>query len=129
MHEFGCPEGCSYVTLNKKVVLRTHLRKKAQREPKSFRSRVWRRRDFQNALKKVFMVSSDSQNCTFEPEAGSLNKNIEQVIRANPNLNRDGFFEEPEADAFFTKLGKNFEKSHPEVYKAGVVKRAKLKFM
>lgn len=58
-----------------------------------------------------------------------MNKNLEMVIRANPNLNRDGFFDEPDPEAFFNKLGKNFEKSHPEVYKAGVVKRAKLKCM
>lgn len=33
IHEFGCPEGCQFVTLNKRVVLRTAMMKKKEREP------------------------------------------------------------------------------------------------
>ena len=74
------------------------------------------------------MTNSDIQNCTFEPEAGSMSKNLELALRANPNLRKEGFLDEPDPEAYFTKLGKNFESSHPEVYKAGILKRAKLKY-
>jgi hypothetical protein len=75
------------------------------------------------------MLGSEIDNCTFEPEAGSMSKNLGAALQANPNLRREGFLEEPDPEAYFTKLGKNFESSHPEVYKAGVLKRARLKYM
>lgn len=74
------------------------------------------------------MLNSEIEHCTFEPEAGSMNKNMDMVMRANPNLQKEGFLDEPDPEAYFTKLGKNFETSHPEVYKAGVLKRAKLTY-
>ena len=36
--------------------------------------------------------------------------------------------DEPDPESYFKKLGKNFESSHPEVYKAGILKRALMKF-
>ena len=56
-----------------------------------------------------------------------MSKNIDITLQANPNLRREGFLDEPDPEAYFKKLGKNFESSHPEVYKAGVIKRAKMK--
>lgn len=100
-----------------------------QKDPSTFRSRVWRRRDFRKHLNNVLMSRTDQENCTFEPEAGSMSKNIELTLRTNPNLRREGFLDEPDPEAYFKKLGKNFESSHPEVYKAGVLKRAKLKYL
>lgn len=128
IHEFACPEDCEYATLNKKVILRSTLARKKQREPATFRSKVWRRKDYREAMKDVLMTNSEIANCTFEPEAGSLSKNIEQVLQANPNLRKEGYTNEPDPEAYFSKLGKNFESSHPEVYKLGVLKRAKLKY-
>lgn len=57
-----------------------------------------------------------------------MSKNMNDTLRANPNLGNSEIVKEPEPDAFFLKLGKNFERSHPEVYKAGVLKRARLKY-
>ena len=74
------------------------------------------------------MLGSELENCTFEPEAGSMSKYIDSALQANPNLAREGFLSEPDPEADFNKLGKNFEASHPEVYKAGVLKRSKLKY-
>lgn len=74
------------------------------------------------------MLNSELENCTFEPEAGSMNKNIPLVLSANPNLQKEGFVEEPDPEAYFSKLGTNFETSHPEVYKLGVLRRARLKY-
>jgi hypothetical protein len=128
MHPYDCPEDCQYATLNKRILLKTTTIRRRERDPHTFRSRVWRRRDFKNKLKDVLMCRSDIENCTFEPAAGSMSKNIEQTLRTNPNLRREGFTDEPDPEAYFKKLGKNFESSHPEVYKAGVLKRAKLKY-
>ena len=50
LHEVGCPENCMYSTLNKKILLRSTLYRRKQRNPKTFRSRVWRRTDFKLAL-------------------------------------------------------------------------------
>jgi len=128
VHAFHCPEGCQLVTYNKKVILKHAILRRRQRDPKTFRSRVWRRQDFKSALKDVFLLDTELENCTFEPEAGTLSKNMKDTLRANPNLGNSEIVKEPEPDAFFLKLGKNFERSHPEVYKAGVLKRAKLKY-
>ncbi len=55
-----------------------------------------------------------------------MGKNLNKVLEVNPNLRREGYTDEPDIDAFKEKLGMNFEKSHPEVYKAGKLKKAKL---
>jgi hypothetical protein len=80
-------------------------------------------------LKDIFLLDTELKNCTFEPEAGTMSKNMTDTLKANPNLGNSEVIKDPEPDAFFLKLGKNFEKSHPEVYKAGVLKRAKLKYL
>jgi hypothetical protein len=49
-------------------------------------------------------------------------------LKANPNLRKEGVFDEADPEAYIKKLGANFEKSHPEVYKAGVLKRAQLMY-
>lgn len=98
------------------------------KDPNTYRSRVWRRKDFKNALDKVLMLNSEQANCTFEPEAGSMSRTIDIALKANPNLRKDGLIDEGDPEAFVKKLGSNFEKSHPEVYKAGVLKRALLMF-
>lgn len=64
----------------------------------------------------------------FEPEAGSMSRTIDLALKANPNLRKDGFLSEPDPMAFVQKLGSNFDKSHPEVYKAGMLKRAQFMF-
>ena len=98
------------------------------KDPNTYRSRVWRRKDFKNALDKVLMLNSEQANCTFEPEAGSMSRTIDIALKANPNLRKDGLIDEGDPEGFVKKLGSNFEKSHPEVYKAGVLKRALLMF-
>jgi hypothetical protein len=121
-----CPDDCKYATFNQKVVLRNQRLKRLFKEPATYRSRVWRRRDFYAALDKVLMLNSEKANCFFEPEAGSMSRTIDLALKANPNLRKDGLLDEPDPEEFVKKLGQNFEKSHPEVYKQGVLKRAKL---
>lgn len=78
MHtSIACPEDCTYATYNKKVVLRTQRMKKYFKEPSTFRSRVWRRHDFKDALDKVLMLNSEKENCLFEPETGSMSRTVE----------------------------------------------------
>ena len=74
------------------------------------------------------MLSSEQENCTFEPEAGSMSRTIDIALRANPNMKRDDILAEPDTQQYMEKLGKNFHKAHPEVYKAGVLKRAHLMY-
>lgn len=57
-----------------------------------------------------------------------MSKNLNTTLQVNFNLRNNGYDAEPDPDAYYNKLGKNFEQSHPEVYKAGILKRAKLKY-
>lgn len=65
-------------------------------------------------------------NCTFEPKAAALMYNIDPSIKqpefyklmANPSV----------PNSYAEKLGENFKKSHPEVYKAGKLKKAQLEY-
>jgi len=60
MHiNYPCPDDCTYATFNKKIVLRTQRTKRLFKEPNSYRSRVWRRKDFKAALDKVLMLNSE----------------------------------------------------------------------
>jgi hypothetical protein len=100
--------------------------KRKYKDPNTFRSRVWRRRDFKNALKQVLMSRSDIENCTFEPEAGTMSKYMDFAMRHFPDLRREELTNEPDPESYVKKLGKDFITSHPEVYKAGVLKKAKV---
>jgi len=95
-------------TFNKRVVLKTAMVKLIMKEPASYRSRVWRRKDFRSALNKVFMLRSENENCTFEPEAGALSKTIELTLKANPNIKRDTVADEGDPENYIKKLGDNF---------------------
>lgn len=81
------------------MILKKNILRRHQKDPKTFRSRVWRRTDFRKALNSVFMFSSDLANCTYEPEANSLSKHIDAALKANPNLRNndesEGLFKEP----------------------------------
>ncbi len=53
-----------------------------------------------------------------------MSKTIEFALKFQKNLRREDFMSEPNPENYVKKLGINFEKSHPDVYKAGVLKRA-----
>jgi hypothetical protein len=50
------------------------------RDPGCWRSRVFKREEYKKNLKNIFMKVSELENCTFEPNAGALNKNWENVV-------------------------------------------------
>lgn len=58
-----------------------------------------------------------------------MNPHLSLALKVMPNLRKEGFTEEPDPEAYFNKLGTNFQKSNPDVFKAGVLKRARMKFM
>jgi hypothetical protein len=101
MHDFGCPEDCQYATLNKKIILRSTLARRHQKDPTNYRSKVWRRGDYKVAMKDILMTNSELANCTFEPEAGSMSKHLDAALRANPNLKKEGYIDEPDPEAYF----------------------------
>jgi hypothetical protein len=41
---------------------------------------VFKREDYKKKLKNIFMKLSELENCTFEPNAGALNRNWKNVI-------------------------------------------------
>lgn len=48
------------------------IKDKFQKQPDSFRPRVFKRREFKEKyLKNVFMTFEEIENCTFEPNCGS----------------------------------------------------------
>ena len=70
------------------------------------------------------MSNDDQINCRFEPMTGSLNPNFWK-IGAIPEHLRDTADTEK---AFCDKMGVDFIKSAPEIYKKGVLKKALRKF-
>ena len=67
------------------------------------------------------MSRDDQINCRFEPVAGSMNPHFWGLPGALPNHLTDLADTE---EAFQAKHGKDLRKSHPEVYKRGVLKKA-----
>ena len=63
-------------------------------------------------LKNVFMQFSEIENCKFEPETGTMNRN---------KVDNSEFV----AGEFFTKMGVNLVSSNPRIYKQGVLKQAR----
>jgi hypothetical protein len=67
-------------------------------------------------LTNVFMTFEEVENCTFEPNCGSMNPNsskaVQEVVQA--------------PGEFFDKLGVNFSTSNPKIYKKGILKKAQL---
>lgn len=128
IHEFSCPTNpCPYRTHNKKIVMTENLARKNAENTMATRSRIFYRDDFKKQMPNIFMSNDDQLNCRFEPMTGSLNPNFwnERKFGAVPEKCRDTADTEK---AFCDKLGVDFEKSAPEIYKKGVLKKAIRKY-
>lgn len=93
--------------------------------PGAWRSRVFRRNDQLKKLKNVFMTFEEIENCTFEPEAGCLNKHWQKATRL---INDERLRKEAVPGEYFDRLGDNFCKAEPAIYKRGKLKKAKLQW-
>ena len=93
-----------------------HL-KKYKRQPPAWRSRAFKRKDpaIAKRLKNVFMMQSEIENCTFEPNTGCLDP---------MNYKKAG--EEAQPGKFFENIGENFCFSNPSLFKQGKLKKAKI---
>ena len=60
------------------------------------------------------MKVSEQENCTFEPEVGALNRHWAKAISQSkePRLKQESIPGE-----FFERMGENFCKSNPAIYK------------
>ena len=67
------------------------------------------------------MKVSEYENCTFEPEVGALNRHWAKAIALSkePRLKQESVPGE-----FFERMGENFCKSNPAIYKQGKLKKA-----
>lgn len=115
------PTGRSSITFNKKVLITHQLNQRLKPVLLTHRQRVFFREDIKKKLKDVFMTQSEQDNCKFEPSTASLkpqilkNPEIAKIINA-----------ESDHTTYFKKHGDNFTKTHPEVFKSGKLKKAKL---
>lgn len=122
IHEFGCPEeDCPYRTHNKKIVMTAGLAKKNAEKTISTRTRVFYRDDYKKEMKNIFMSQDDQINCRFEPQTGSLNPKFWSNGPIPQTLLQTA---ETEAD-FNDKHGENLKKTHPEIFKKGILKKAR----
>jgi len=129
MHEYGCPtEDCPYMSNNKRVLAVRDLHRRPIVMPNSVRRVIWHRQEKKKLLANVFMTNSETMNCTFEPLTGSLNPHNKFARKRMDAAAYDNLVKEPTADQFVEKLGDNFKKLHPEVFKLGVLKRAEAKY-
>jgi hypothetical protein len=83
-------------------------------DPKCWRTRVFKREDYKKKLKNIFMKVSELENCTFEPNAGALNVNWKHVVQ---NTKEPRLKQESIPGEFFDRMGENFCKSNPQIYK------------
>ena len=72
----------------------------------------------------IFMSNSDQENCRFEPEAGSLNPKFWSLPPSKFPVPQHLMDTADTEKAFQDKHGTNLQKSHPEVYKKGILKKA-----
>jgi hypothetical protein len=123
IHEFGCPEEpCSYRTHNKKIVMTANLASKNAKQTMAARSRVFYREDYKKEMNKIFMSNDDQINCRFEPIIGSLDPKFWTITKEPPQHLKETAETE---QAFNEKHGDNLKKTHPEIYKKGVLKKAR----
>jgi hypothetical protein len=72
------------------------------------------RQDVKKNLTKIFMKAEEAETCKFEPNVGTLAR--------NPKTEE----EKTVPGGFFEKLGDNFMKSNPQLFKKGKLKKARL---
>jgi hypothetical protein len=103
------------------------VKKIAREEPSTYRQRVFFRNDIKKRLANIFMCHSDQVNCTFEPNAASLKpkvkyngKTVMEVEKINAAV--------VDHNSYSEKMGPDFIKAHPEVFKAGKLKKANFHF-
>ena len=124
IHQVSCPEEpCPYRTFNKKIIVTADLARKQAKRPTATRSRIFYRDDYKKQMPGIFMTNDDQINCKFEPKTGNLNPHFWRGA-VPPNLQETAETEE----AFREKHGENLKKTHPEIYKKGVLKRAQNQF-
>ena len=113
---FIIPSGVNTTTHNKKVILTKALRQKVTGVDKSTRSKIFFREDMKARLGAIFMTYDEQQNCTFEPQATKYktkNQSQEEQKEAGPKT-------------YAERQGTDFQIACPEIYKAGMLKKAKL---
>lgn len=86
-----------------------------KKDPKAWRSRVFKREDMKKKLAGIFMQFSELDNCTFEPE----------ISAPPPGANMDGLVDRGVPGAFVKRMGTDFSRSDPSIYKFGKIRRAK----
>ena len=116
--------GSANKTHNKKILMTSRLNKFCDYNrfcPKDNeinkqerRNRIFYRPDYKKELTEVFMTTDEQMNCKFEPNCGRLNPFFTQKGEdsGEPFTHKQ----------FVEKHGKNFEKSHPEIFKEGKLK-------
>ena len=72
----------------------------------------------------IFMSNDDQANCRFEPEAGSLNPHFWSLPRSKFPCPQHLLETADTEQAFQDKHGPNLKKTHPEIYKKGILKKA-----
>ena len=111
---FFLPSGISSNVKNAKVMDNKGFVEKG--EKKSIRERAFKREDQKSTLKNILMLQDEIDNCTFEPNVGTMDP--------HPNKAVQSALQEEEGKTFVDKLGHNFMNSNPEVFKAGILKGA-----
>lgn len=68
------------------------------------------------------MLESEAENCTFEPQTGSLAPFVSLAIKKYPGVSKYYTKESVGISEFAKSMGNNFQDRHKEVYKEGVLK-------
>jgi hypothetical protein len=102
----------------------------------AYRSRVWRRNDFKTKLKDVLMTEGELENCTFEPNAHSLNPFLhkngahggqDKKFKIQETTKQKGYAADEMDEGcdpgdFIKSMGTNFKTSNASLFKSGILK-------
>ena len=122
------PGGVSHGSHNAKITLGEDVMKKYEKPQPGVKTRVWKRDDYQSVMHEIMMTQDDAENCRFEPNAGSQNPHMKKILATHPEFEREGYNQEKTLKDFVDRLGDKFSVSNPEIFKAGILKKAQSLF-
>jgi len=125
-NDSACPLYCRNNTFNKLIEVQKNKGNEIFFNPKAElteaeRLNLWKRKDYIEEKKKIFLCLDEAEHCTFEPK---INK------KENEYLDNEEIIKKRVSNKeWVDQMGKNFTASFPLVYKEGIFKKARITYL
>ena len=125
IHTGGCPLYCTNNTFNNQITIQKNKSTEIFFNPNKplddvDRLNLWKRKDFIEEKKKIFLCLSEAEHCTFEPITNKTNNFLSNEEIINKKISNKEWVD---------NMGHNFNNSYPLVYKEGSFKKARIAFL